>query len=102
MAPITLPLQFGIPGGPELLVILMMMIVFMGLPVLFVVLAVVGGVKLLGGSNDERIEELEQRVARLEGQLESTPGATGGDVEAGEKTAEDRPGDGSRTASDRY
>lgn len=89
-------LQFGIPGGPELLVILTML-VMMGLPLLLVVLAVVAGVKLLGGSDEERIRELEQRVARLEGQVDSGREATGNAVDSGGDTGH-APGGGSESS----
>lgn len=96
-----LPLQFGIPGGPELLVILTLMLV-MGIPVVLVVLAVIAGVKLLGGSNDERIDALEQRVTRLEGQVDEAFGPTGDHGERTAESAEDGPGDSSDAVTDRY
>lgn len=64
------PLQFGMPGGPELIVILLM-VLMMGIPILIIVLAVFGAAKLMGGSEDDQVRELEQRVARLEGQLDA-------------------------------
>ena len=58
------PLQFGVPGGPELLVIFLILLLF-GLPVLLVLL-------LLSQRNagDERVEALERRVGELETERE--------------------------------
>ncbi|MCY4729464.1 hypothetical protein KY092_02690 [Natronomonas gomsonensis] len=59
-----LPLQFGIPGGPELLIIFLILFLF-AVPVLLVVLFLVSR---SGGS--DRVEELEARVEELENELE--------------------------------
>jgi sec-independent protein translocase protein TatA len=59
----------GIPGGPELLVIFLIMIVLFGLPLVLIVGAVFLGWNVLG-SRGERVEELEDRVAELERELE--------------------------------
>ncbi|WP_178915824.1 hypothetical protein [Natronomonas gomsonensis] len=59
-----LPLQFGIPGGPELLIIFLILFLF-AVPVLLVVLFLVSR----SGSSD-RVEELEARVEELESELE--------------------------------
>ena len=60
-----LPLQLGIPGGPELLVILFIGVLLFGLPVVLVLLLLKKGT---GGDNS--VEELEQRVEELETELE--------------------------------
>jgi sec-independent protein translocase protein TatA len=57
------PLQFGIPGGPELLVILLILFLT-AVPVLLVVLFLASR---SGGS--DRVEELEARVEELEDEL---------------------------------
>ena len=59
----------GIPGGPELLIILLIMIVVFGLPFVLLLGAVFLGWNVLG-SRRERVEELEERVAELERELE--------------------------------
>lgn len=59
----------GIPGGPELLVILLIMVVLFGLPLVLIVGAVFLGWNVLG-SRGERVEELESRVEELERELE--------------------------------
>ncbi|WP_415380945.1 hypothetical protein [Halosimplex sp. TS25] len=70
-----MPLQFGIPGGIELLVILLMGLVMFGLPVLLVV--VLGTVWLRSRDDyDDRIRELETEIARLQAQVGD--GASGG------------------------
>ncbi|MFC6938874.1 preprotein translocase subunit TatA [Salinirubellus sp. GCM10025818] len=59
----------GIPGGPELLIILLIMVVLFGLPLVLIVGAVFLGWNVLG-SRGERVEELESRVEELERELE--------------------------------
>lgn len=57
-----LPLQLGVPGGPELLIVFLILLLF-GLPVLLVALLLARR----GGSGDaDRVEELERRVEELE------------------------------------
>ncbi|MFQ3318798.1 MAG: sec-independent protein translocase protein TatA [Natronomonas sp.] len=62
-----LPLQFAIPGGPELLVILLIAILLFGAPLLLVVLLIA---KQGSGTDSDRVAELEQRVEELEAELE--------------------------------
>ncbi|WP_336134308.1 hypothetical protein [Natronomonas amylolytica] len=59
-----LALQFGVPGGPELLIIFLILFL-LGVPILLVVLFLLSR----NGGND-RIEELEARVEELEDELE--------------------------------
>ncbi|MFB6160022.1 MAG: preprotein translocase subunit TatA [Haloferacaceae archaeon] len=68
------PLFPGVPGGPELIVLLLL-VLLLGLPLVLVAGAVVLGIDVLGGdedgergadATDARIEELERRVAELE------------------------------------
>jgi sec-independent protein translocase protein TatA len=61
------PLFPGLPGGPELLIVLILQLLFFGA---LTGLAAIGLAKLLGWGGDddadERIEELERKVERLE------------------------------------
>lgn len=57
------PLFPGVPGGPELLVILLVAIIAFGLPVVLIAAGVIGYRRLDKG---DRVEELEQRVEELE------------------------------------
>lgn len=59
------PLFPGVPGGPELLVMLLMAILIFGLPLVLIAL---GG--LLYYRRNERIEELERRIDELEAETE--------------------------------
>lgn len=64
-----LPLQ--VPGGPELLVIAVALIINV-----FALVAILGGVGYFllrirsGGSVDERLDRIERKVGRLEAQVE--------------------------------
>jgi len=58
------PLQMGIPGGPELLVILLIMVVLFGVPL---VLLAVGGFAYLQSSSDD---DTQERIAELEGEID--------------------------------
>jgi sec-independent protein translocase protein TatA len=66
------PLQIGIPGGPELLVILLMMLILFGVPLF---LLGVGGFAYLrmNASDDtqERIAELEAEIDHLKHELDA-------------------------------
>jgi sec-independent protein translocase protein TatA len=64
----ALPAQFGVPGGPELLIILLVLLL-LGVPVVAVAAA---GVLLFRGRSDrdERIAELEAEVERLRDRLD--------------------------------
>jgi sec-independent protein translocase protein TatA len=64
------PLFPGLPGGPELLIVLILFGLVIVAPLVLLAVAVVGGVSLFGGSADERVEELERRVEELETELE--------------------------------
>jgi sec-independent protein translocase protein TatA len=59
------PLFPGVPGGPELLVILLLMVALFGLPV--VIVAVFGWRYL---HRDDQVEELRARVDELESELD--------------------------------
>ena len=63
----TTPLQLGVPGGPELLVIFLVAVILLGVPLL-VLLGVASGLSILG-ADEEEIEELQRRVAELEAQI---------------------------------
>lgn len=62
------PLQFGIPGGPELLVVLLIAVLMFGVPLALVV----GGVVLYRNRSrsGDRVEELEARIDDLERELD--------------------------------
>lgn len=65
------PLQFGIPGGPELLVILLVLV----FNVLLLVATLDGvGYFLLrirsGGSVDDRLDRIERKIGGLEARVE--------------------------------
>lgn len=55
----------GIPGGMELAVMALMLLVFVGVAAV----AVAVGRAAFGGRDDRRVEELESRVADLEAEL---------------------------------
>ncbi|WP_435195728.1 preprotein translocase subunit TatA [Natronomonas sp. EA1] len=57
------PLFPGVPGGLELLVILLVAIVAFGLPLVLIAAGVIGYKRL---SDEDRIEKLEARIAELE------------------------------------
>ena len=66
------PLQFvGIPGGPELLIILLVLLVVFGLPLLVAAGAAVWLYRRRDdGDLDERVRELEGEIAELRRELE--------------------------------
>jgi len=65
------PLQFGVPGGPELLVIALALLLN-----LVVLVGFLGGLGYFvlrirsGGSVDERLGRIERKIGRLEAQVE--------------------------------
>ncbi|RXK48464.1 preprotein translocase subunit TatA [Halorientalis pallida] len=70
--PLVVP---GVPGGPELLVVLLVAILLFGVPLV----AVAGAYLYL--KRDVTIEELEGRIAELEAEREGSVDATGTDGE---------------------
>ena len=61
------PLQMGMPGGPELLVVLLTFVLVIGVPVGVVLLIL--SRRDAGGADEAleaRVARLEERVARLE------------------------------------
>jgi len=85
----------GVPGGVELLVILLVMLVLLGLPLFLLAVGGLGFWKLSRGDgdgrDDETVEELRRRVDDLEAQLsEADVGA-----EADADGSADRSGSGS-------
>lgn len=77
----VLPLQFGIPGGPELLVLLLIAVLMFGVPFLLVAVAVVA-YRNRRGSGD-RVAELEDRIEDLERELETERAGTAPGTGAG-------------------
>ena len=61
-----IPLQMGVPGGPELLVVLSMAVLLLVVPVGLVVLLVTRSDGGGDGSLEARVDRLERRVERLE------------------------------------
>jgi len=70
-----LPLQLGVPGGPELLVIVMMFFIILVLPVA-VVLYIVNAFRKWPSA--ERVDELERQVGRLGRRVEELEGREDG------------------------
>ena len=68
----TVPLFPGLPGGPELLIVLLVMVLVLGIPTLLVAAAAFFGIQYVRGDDtrEERIEELEREVHRLRGRVE--------------------------------
>jgi sec-independent protein translocase protein TatA len=87
LSDVLVPAFPGIPGGPELLIILLIMLVVFGLPFVLLVGAVFLGWNVLG-SRRGRVEELEERVAELERELERE--RTGSHDPAGSESREER------------
>jgi sec-independent protein translocase protein TatA len=90
---VPVPLFPGIPGGPELLIILLV-VVILGIPLSAVVLIGLGVTKLRSNEQDreERIAELEREVDRLRDESDGRPdGTRAGDEIAGERASGDVP-----------
>jgi sec-independent protein translocase protein TatA len=86
------PLQMGVPGGPELLVVLLITLLLFGLPILL--LGVGGFLYLRSNADDEtkeRIAELESEIDELKSDLDTE------DEEAVAADASDGPGDDPQT-----
>ncbi|WP_436930335.1 hypothetical protein [Halosimplex halobium] len=87
--------QMGMPGGIELLVVLVVALIVFGLPL--VLIAVVGALWLRSDDDyDERIRELETEIARLQAQVGDDGGATADEFADADATG-DRPTDGGRS-----
>jgi len=71
-----------IPGGPELLIILLVMALLVGVPVVLVGLFLV--VRAIGGDGDDEVAELKARIEELEAQV-----AAGSEAAHNEVTVED-------------
>ena len=82
-------LQFGVPGGPELLIVLLIAVLVFGLPVLLI--GVVGFLYLRSDGDDyeERISELESEIARLEAEV-AADGDGAATSETGDVSSADR------------
>jgi sec-independent protein translocase protein TatA len=93
-------LQLGIPGGVELLVVLVMGLLMFGLPLVLV--AVLGALWLRSDDDyDERIRQLETEIARLHAQVGDDGHATADeftDPDGGSGEGGDYPSDGGRDA----
>jgi sec-independent protein translocase protein TatA len=78
----AVPLFPGVPGGPELLVVLLLLVALFGVPL---VVAFLGWQYLRG---DGRVDELEARVRELESELDDAD-----DADEGGGTRTERPDD---------
>ena len=81
----AVPLFPGVPGGPELLVVLLLLVALFGVPL---VVAFLGWQYLRG---DGRVDELEARVRELESELDDDADAADADEDDGTRT--ERPDD---------
>ncbi|WP_459192613.1 hypothetical protein [Halosimplex sp. J119] len=96
-------LQFGMPGGVELIVILLIGLLMFGLPVLLILLFGAAWLRSRG-DYDDRIRELETEIARLQAQMGDdgdSAGTTDADTtrptDAATKTGEEDRGDDAST-----
>ena len=75
------PLFGGIPGGPELLILFVILLFMLGIPLAFGV-----GLFLLGrwsaGSDDDEVELLRDRINTLESEVAAREAVAGDDAEA--------------------
>ncbi|KPN29839.1 hypothetical protein SY89_00557 [Halolamina pelagica] len=71
-----------IPGGPELLIIFLVMALLVGVPVVLVGLFLV--VRAIGSDGDDEVAELKARIEELEAQV-----AAGSEAAHNEVTVED-------------
>jgi sec-independent protein translocase protein TatA len=77
----------GVPGGPELLVVLLLLVALFGLPVVIAVL----GWRYLGGGG--RVDDLETRVRELESELDRADAGESDDASADVGEADDASAD---------
>lgn len=86
------PLFPGVPGGPELLIVLFVMLLLFGVSTLLVGGAAVLGLRYVrgGDTREERIDELEREVRELRARLGEgrtvSDDPAGGDERAGAET----------------
>ena len=85
----TFPLFPGLPGGPELLIVLLVMVLVLGIPTLLVAAAAFFGLRYVrgGDTREERIAELEREVSELRQRLGEEP--TSSDARADDFAADD-------------
>ncbi len=72
-----------IPGGPELLIILLVLALLVGVPVVLVGLFLV--VRSVGGDGDDELAELKGRIEELEAEV-----AAGSEAVSNEMSVEDQ------------
>ncbi|NHX36971.1 MULTISPECIES: hypothetical protein [Halolamina] len=75
-----------LPGGPELLIILLVMALLVGVPVVLLGLFLV--VRTVGGDENDDIAELKGRIEELEAEV-----AAGSEAAGNEVSVEDERGD---------
>jgi sec-independent protein translocase protein TatA len=69
-------LQMGVPGGVELLVILLIALLLFGIPLVLVILAGLW-LRSEGDDYEERIEELEAEIAALQAEVGTDAASAG-------------------------
>jgi sec-independent protein translocase protein TatA len=78
----TLLQVFGLPGGPELLVIMLIALLLFGIPMALVLLFGVAWLRSSGRVSEERVEQLEAEIETLRAEL-ADDGNGDGNADAG-------------------
>ena len=75
----TFPLFPGLPGGPELLIVLLVMVLVLGIPTLLVAAAAFFGLRHVrgGDTREERVAELEREVRELRARVRDDAASDG-------------------------
>ncbi len=76
-----------IPGGPELLIILLVLALLVGVPVVLVGLFLV--VRSVGGDGDDEVAELKGRIEELEAEVAAGSEAASNEVSVGDERREE-------------
>jgi sec-independent protein translocase protein TatA len=72
---LQVPLFPGVPGGPELIIIFLVILLVFG-PVVLGVVVLFAYLRRKGGGDDEK----DERIAELEARIDELEGETGGDA----------------------
>ena len=81
-----------VPGGPELLIVLLVMALLVGVPVVLAGLFLF--VRFVGGGDSDEIAELEGRIEELEAQIAAGSEAAGDEGSVEDRRTETDDGDG--------